>query len=1073
MTISKPQAVSFLIRLLGSLCLLAILSVKLLTAGPNGKITGTVIDKATGEPLPGVNVIVQGTHLGAATGADGGFLVFNVDAGIYDVKASAIGYQKLIKTRVLVLPDFTTRLHLELVEESLEMPTVIVVAERPMIQKDQTGSVHVTTSEEIRNLPIRGVYSTINLTAGVVENASKRGNNTHIRGGRVNEHGVYIDGFVQNDALNGNAFVEIANGAIEEVVVITGGFDAKYGQRISGLTQVVTKRGGTNLSGSLEYVTDRIAAVVPSTLAYNHDVLSVTLGGPLFTDRIRFFAGSEWTRQEDADPGIFGYPVVRFGDPTRECRDAYGSVVDCNSEFGVSENFVNCFDADGNVVPCVLEDQNGKYLGPNPASVGPGGFIETDEAGKPIFKKGPRPLNSNRNRVQAYNGKLTFIPSPAFRIDLNSVLSFRNRNRFGFSNSRLGGETYTFTPEHVPVDKRFTGNLGLTTAWMPNERSLIRFGVNFFTTKRRVRDRTKTPVEELTGTGPQFVAQNSQDGFDLYRAEGRFYSAFLQSESTNFTLRADGESQLFDHHYIKLGAEFQRHTLRYYFGGFSGSGGPLANNPNQYGYFADTSGGKWKLRDAEDYDANIAGRYSFVSSDLQFHPDLDGAKHPMLAFAYVQDKIEYEGFVLNAGLRVDYLNTGEGRLRNIYDPTGETNPDQQVHEDLNDNGLQDTDIWIDFNLDGFQQSNEIIKERWLAGSIGPEDYTNKNHVDLAISPRLSLSLPVTDKTLFRVSYGRFFQIPDFDMLYTGSDLLEAASLGRLGGAARVGNQDLNMAEAQEYEIGGTHILTPILKFDLTAYYKDVKNLVNLQLFESKPTALILANNLDQAVIKGVDVVLEMRRTGHFAGRISYGVAYAEGTGSENDGNFQNAWLDFETAKITSRLDFDQRHTMTVIADLRTGENDGWQFGEFRPFENTGINLLVTGGTGFPYTPTTIGAIRLGGLVPHGEAIAPINSQHGPWQIRVDLKATRTFLLLAGLSVTTYLQVKNLFNDRIPVNVYPATGSSYDDGWLASHGGQTNIETHGDVYLGQYLSRLKNNFFFQAPRQVFGGIILEF
>lgn len=1037
-------------------------------SGTTGKLAGTVTDKATGEPVPGVNVIVEGTTLGAATNSKGEFFIINVDAGVYSVRVSMIGYANITKKNVRVLPDFTTKLDYQLAEEAMEGEEVVVIAERPLIQKDQTGSVQVTTSEEIRNLPIRGINSVTQISAGVVEDGSTRGDNLHVRGGRANEVGFYVDGFMQNDQLSGNAFTTVANNAIEEVIVITGGFDAKYGQRASGLTQVITKSGGTKYNGSFEYVTDRVSEIVPSTTAFNRDVMSATLGGPIWGKKLRFFVGGEWTLEEDREPGIFGYPSVTNADTTTACRNSAGVVVPCDDPDAGDPSFVNCFDAEGNRVPCSLEDGNGVLIGPNPESVGVRGFVDTDENGNPIYNEGPRPNKSNKEDSRSINAKITFNPIPALKFDLNTVASDRKRHSFGFSNSRLGGEEYFFTPLHVPQDNRFTANLGLTGTWTINPRSFIKVGGNVFTTTRKVRDRQDVPVEDLAGTHLGFFGQSTQNSFNLFRSEGRHYTALLRTESSRWEVKADYESQLNNNHYVKIGGEFQRSTIRYYFGGFAGSGGPLANNPNQFGYYADTSGGKWKLKNAEDYKTDLFGFYSSAGADPQFNPNLDGAKHPILAAGYIQDKIEYEGLIVNIGLRVDYLDTQQKLLLNVQDPTGSQDSLQLASfQDLNGNGTQD---YLDLNGNGIKDPNEPT-ERTLGGTIGKEDFSNKENTDVTFSPRIAVSFPVSDKTLFRISYGKFYQVPDFDQLYIGSLELQNNSVSP-GGATVTNNPNVDLSESDEYEVGLTKQLGSKLRFDGTAYYRDIKDLINVSNVESRPAALTLVQNFDQAVVKGFDFALELRRINNFSARVSYGIAFAEGTGSIEDGNFQNAWLDFETAKVTNPLDFDQRHTLSMIADYRVGEGEGLVFGNFRPFENSGINVLLAAGSGFPYTPTVVNGIAIGG-VPAANATAPINSNYGPWQVRIDLKANRTFQLYRGLSTTLYVEVLNVLNRENPNNVYAATGDPYNDGFLASVSGLANIASEGARYSGQYLSRLNNNFFFQAPRQVRGGIIMEF
>lgn len=111
-----------------------------------GKISGIVKDKETGEPLPGVNVIVEGTTRGAATDVQGNYVILNVPAGTYSVRATFLGYAAMRVQNLRVSIDQTTRHDFLMTPEAIAGEEVIVVATRPIVQKDLTSSQKVTTS---------------------------------------------------------------------------------------------------------------------------------------------------------------------------------------------------------------------------------------------------------------------------------------------------------------------------------------------------------------------------------------------------------------------------------------------------------------------------------------------------------------------------------------------------------------------------------------------------------------------------------------------------------------------------------------------------------------------------------------------------------------------------------------------------------------------------------------------------------------------------------------------------------------------------------------------------------------
>ncbi|MGE5436440.1 MAG: carboxypeptidase-like regulatory domain-containing protein, partial [Syntrophothermus sp.] len=100
-------------------------------AGNTGKISGKVTDATTSEALIGINVVLEGTKLGAATDVNGNYIISNVEPGSYNVIVSGIGYQKKIIQNVKVNSDFTTSLDIQLNTETLNLETVVIQATNP------------------------------------------------------------------------------------------------------------------------------------------------------------------------------------------------------------------------------------------------------------------------------------------------------------------------------------------------------------------------------------------------------------------------------------------------------------------------------------------------------------------------------------------------------------------------------------------------------------------------------------------------------------------------------------------------------------------------------------------------------------------------------------------------------------------------------------------------------------------------------------------------------------------------------------------------------------------------------
>ena len=231
--------------------IIAVISLTGLLFSSNGKITGTVTQKKGGEPGVGVNIILVDTYLGAATDENGRFAILNIPPGTYTLRADAIGFAPLVMQNVRVTTSQTTEINFQLEESVVEGQEVTVVAERPLVQKDLTASQRVTTAKEIQDMPVESFLGVLTTHAGVNQSA---GGALHVRGGRSNEVGYYIGGVsVSNPFFTNSLAVGVSNKALEEMKLVSGAFNAEYGNAMSGVVNVKIKDGGKNYDGSFSY----------------------------------------------------------------------------------------------------------------------------------------------------------------------------------------------------------------------------------------------------------------------------------------------------------------------------------------------------------------------------------------------------------------------------------------------------------------------------------------------------------------------------------------------------------------------------------------------------------------------------------------------------------------------------------------------------------------------------------------------------------------------------------------------------------------------------------------------------
>lgn len=236
----------WVVRTLGTALLIAGCFAGTVLAGTTGKLSGRVTDKKK-QPLTGVNIAVVGMPLGAATDAEGRYTILNIPPGRISVKAALIGYGPVLTQNVDITSDNTTRLDVELAESAVQMQEVVVSARKPVVEVNRTSNIATVSREQLQTLPVQELTDIVNLQAGVVDG--------HFRGGRDDEVQYQVDGVSVNNAYDNKASLRLDRSLLEEVQVISGTFDAEYGQAMSGVVNAVLKRGGEKFRWDLEVFT--------------------------------------------------------------------------------------------------------------------------------------------------------------------------------------------------------------------------------------------------------------------------------------------------------------------------------------------------------------------------------------------------------------------------------------------------------------------------------------------------------------------------------------------------------------------------------------------------------------------------------------------------------------------------------------------------------------------------------------------------------------------------------------------------------------------------------------------------
>jgi outer membrane receptor protein involved in Fe transport len=282
-------------RLLIALSVLLVLALVEAIAGTTGKIAGKVVDARSKEPLIGVNVVLVGTTLGASADIDGNYFIINIPPGKYQLRATAVGYTSSLVDNVAVSADQTTRVEFQLSEQAVEVGAVEIDASRPIVQKDLTSTTATVSSDQLSKLPLETVSSVVNLQAGVVEG--------HFRGGRSGEVKFLVDGLSVNDVFSGDQSLEPEVNSVQEIQILSGTFNAEYGEALSGVVNQVTKLASDKYTGQIsvytgDYATSRTGLYRNINHLSPRDLQNYegNVSGPLpFTDSfIKFFLSGRY-----------------------------------------------------------------------------------------------------------------------------------------------------------------------------------------------------------------------------------------------------------------------------------------------------------------------------------------------------------------------------------------------------------------------------------------------------------------------------------------------------------------------------------------------------------------------------------------------------------------------------------------------------------------------------------------------------------------------------------------------------------------------------------------------------------
>ncbi|HDR03706.1 MAG TPA: TonB-dependent receptor, partial [Candidatus Marinimicrobia bacterium] len=613
---------------------LLVIATNCLWSGTTGKLTGIVSDSQNSLPLPGANVIISGTQFGAATDENGYYSILNIPPGEYTVTVNYIGYAPFSVSELKINIDLTTTQDFPLRPQAIQATAVEVIAEKPVIKKDLSGSQLSVSSDEIDILPATTVQDVIGMKAGITSDMG-------IRGSSSDQTVFMVDGIVQKDARTNQPVTGVPLSAVQEISVQTGGFSAEYNNVRAGVVNVVTKEGNPNYYSA----TINVKASPPTNKHFDINPFhpeSYWLRSYL-DDELCWTGTDHLNSYEKRNTLAFGgwnsvaFISMQNNNPDNDLtaaaakrifewehrRDGAVSSWDHNIDLGI-----------GGPVPFLVKFGNTRF------------FLSFRDENRPyVIPQATEGVKerSGMLKVTSDLGQRRKLALTGFFSELSATASSRSgysgymSNSYDVAYAVASGDWST--PSRIWTDNYWSRTKVYSDMLSAKYTQMINAGT-FFEVLLKVNSR-----KYRTGPGPlrntdavyelfpgYFVDERPvgfyadfSNGIDGMAMGGAFSTGRDSSEMRSYSIKSDFSSQLNRHHQLKTGFEFIYDELHMDFGSYVK---PLP------------SGNYW----------------------TEFR------RYPYRLTAYIQDKLEYEGMIATLGLIGEYINAnGEWYNVEFYD----------------------------------------------------------------------------------------------------------------------------------------------------------------------------------------------------------------------------------------------------------------------------------------------------------------------------------------------------------------------------------------------------------------------
>ncbi len=892
-------------------------------AGNTGKLSGRVTDKTNGEPLIGANVYVQELNTGASTDLNGDYFILNIPPGTYTITVSMIGYAKVTKSNVSIIIDRTTTENFTLETTLIEVEGVVIVSERPVVDKDLTASEQIVTSEVLENSGVRSIQEALVTLPGIFNDNSnlawQRGTTKgYVRGSSNVQAILMIDNLSVNSGMVSDNYTGFNTSTIEQISVLTGGYNAEYGEGRSAVVNIVSKEAPKGIHGTV------LARMRPAGVYH--------FGRNIYSNENNDYISTGidyWTQQsQDVNSRFYQMSPDSLLQAWREQttpNNALGKYADRPE-----------YEYEGTLYGSVTEDVSFLASGRFKEGVG-------------IFPQAI-PYNPEFN-IQGY---INYKFSQEFKIRIGGFIGGYESADYTSSNlntSEMGQEAGWLAPMRIdeqyarakynvfgapfrqwPELRRWNQLYGKATHILNNQSfyeltfSYLKDNLDRSDRENRISDTLW--LSDVVSMHPRYTLQ-------------AYYHTWTKNNSESYQIKGDYTNQVTQIHNIKTGFTFKLYDFYY------------------ENYAAESKSNRVNLMNV--FDGN-----------------------PYEGNAYVQDKIEFPGLIVNVGIRGDFFNQNRNAPKNIFDPLA-----FQI-------GTPGHDPGAPLGIPGTPE-----KER--------------TKLQVAIAPRIGISHPISDNAVLHFVYGHFFQRPSWTKMfgfpfvnYTTSwdsvlDPYAKQTTYMDEWQGYYGNSKLGYERTIQYELGMDYNIANMLKLDVTGYYKDANGEANVitgvYAATYSTTKALMVSNSGYSDVRGIETKLDSRFNGilnfgvsheiywSFRGEVGFSRLYEPGSQSVNvpKGLRQEsgAWGDYQRIK--------------GWVNLLIKKGEGPEIGGIKPLSDFNVYVNFWWRSGDPFT-----------YHPPGDISTKPNNMRWFNYYQIDLNVSKGFDLF-GTQMEFRVDIKNLLN----------------------------------------------------------------